>query len=37
MSMSVLAAQYAMKCSDLYTMLIHLCVAALLCAVSITQ
>ena len=37
MSMSVLAAQYAMKFSDLYTMLIHLNAVALICAVSMTQ
>ena len=37
MSMNVLAAQYDMKSSDLYTMLIHLCVVALICAVFMTQ
>ena len=37
MSMSVLAAQYAMKCSDLYTMSIYLNAVALICAVFITQ
>ena len=37
MSMSVLAVQYAMKCSDLYTMSIYLNAVALICAVSMTQ
>ena len=37
MSMSVLAVQYAMKYSDLYTMLMYLNAVALICAVFMTQ